>query len=97
MAASGSGRSSPVAYPIPVDGPAGELLRAGARGEWRPAHIHFKIDADGYQTLITHVFAAGDEYLDKDAVFGVRSNLVGRFEHDPAGYWRLHYDMVLAR
>jgi hydroxyquinol 1,2-dioxygenase len=87
----------PVAYPIPVDGPAGELLRAGARGEWRPAHIHFKIDADGYQTLITHVFAAGDEYLDKDAVFGVRSNLVGRFERDPAGHWRLHYDMVLAR
>ncbi len=87
----------PVAYPIPTDGPAGDLLRAGGRLPMRPAHIHFKIDADGYQTLITHVFADGDEYLDKDAVFGVRSNLIGRFERDPDGYWRLSYDMVLAR
>ena len=65
--------------------------------ENRTAHIHFKIDADGYQTLITHVFAAGDEYLDKDAVFGVRSNLIGNFEPDGEGGWRLDYDFVLAR
>jgi len=87
----------PVAYPIPVDGPVGELLHAGGRGPMRPAHVHFKIDADGYQPLITHVFAEGDPHLDDDAVFGVRSNLIGRFERDPAGHWRLHYDFVLQK
>jgi hydroxyquinol 1,2-dioxygenase len=87
----------PVAYPVPDDGPVGELLRAGGRGSMRPAHIHFKIDAEGYQTLITHVFADGDEHLDDDAVFGVRSNLIGRFERDQDGRWRMSYEFVLAR
>jgi hydroxyquinol 1,2-dioxygenase len=98
----------PEAYPIPHDGPVGDLLRAGARGAMRPAHVHFKIDADGFQPLITHVFAAGDEHLDSDAVFGVRENLIGRFEqHEPGTapdgreldvpYWTMSYDMVLAR
>jgi hydroxyquinol 1,2-dioxygenase len=97
----------PQAYPIPADGPVGELLTAGARGPMRPAHVHFKIDAEGFQTLITHVFADGDEYLDSDAVFGVRSNLIGRFEHHEPGtapdgremdvpFWTMRYDMVLA-
>ena len=52
----------PVAYPIPSDGPAGELLRAGGRGPMRPAHVHFRVAAPGCETLITHVFAAGDEH-----------------------------------
>jgi hydroxyquinol 1,2-dioxygenase len=86
----------PEAYPIPADGPVGELLQAGGRGPMRPAHIHFKIEAEGYQTLITHVFADGDEYLDNDAVFGVRSNLIGQFQQDQEGRWRLEYDFVLA-
>ena len=97
----------PEAYPIPADGPVGELLEAGGRGPMRPAHVHFKIDADGFQTLITHVFVEGDRHLDSDAVFGVRSNLIGRFEHHEPGtapdgremdvpYWTMSYDMVLA-
>jgi hydroxyquinol 1,2-dioxygenase len=97
----------PEAYPIPADGPAGELLKAGGRGPMRPAHVHFKIDADGFQTLITHVFVEGDPHLDSDAVFGVRSDLIGRFEHHGPGtapdgremdvpYWTMNYDMVLA-
>ena len=86
----------PEAYPIPDDGPVGDLLRAGGRGPMRPAHIHFKIDADGYQTLITHVFAEGDEYLDSDAVFGVRENLIGDFQRGDDGRWRMTYDFVLA-
>ncbi len=86
----------PEAYPIPDDGPVGDLLRAGGRGPMRPAHIHFKIDAEGYQTLITHVFADGDEHLDSDAVFGVRENLIGEFQRADDGRWRMTYDFVLA-
>ncbi len=86
----------PEAYPIPDDGPVGDLLRAGGRGSMRPAHIHFKIDAEGYQTLITHVFADGDEHLDSDAVFGVRENLIGEFQRADDGRWRMTYDFVLA-
>jgi hydroxyquinol 1,2-dioxygenase len=63
----------PEAYPIPADGPVGELLEAGGRGPMRPAHVHFMVTAEGYQTLITHVFVEGDEHLDSDAVFGVRA------------------------
>jgi hydroxyquinol 1,2-dioxygenase len=63
-------------YPIPHDGPVGQLLEATARHPWRPAHLHFKIDAPGYETLITHVFRKDDPYLASDAVFGVRESLV---------------------
>jgi hydroxyquinol 1,2-dioxygenase len=69
----------PVAYPIPTDGPVGVMLRATKRHPWRPAHVHFMIKAPGYETLITHVFRDGDEYLDSDAVFGVRNSLIGDF------------------
>ena len=98
----------PVAYPIPDDGPVGELLRAGGRGPMRPAHIHFMVTAPGYSRLITHVFAAGDEYLANDAVFGVKDSLIADFTEHPAGtpapdgktpdqpYYTVHYDLVLA-
>jgi len=75
----------PVAYPIPTDGPVGVMLRATKRHPWRPAHVHFMIKAPGYETLITHVFRDGDEYLDSDAVFGVRNSLIGDFESHPDG------------
>jgi len=75
----------PVAYPIPTDGPVGVMLRATGRHPWRPAHVHFMIRAPGYQTLITHVFRDGDPYLDSDAVFGVRSSLIGDFRRHPEG------------
>jgi len=52
--------------------------------------------AEGYQTLITHVFAEGDDHLDDDAVFGVRSSLIGQFRRGTDGRWRLDYDFVLA-
>ncbi len=66
----------PVAYPIPGDGPAGELLFANGRHNWRPAHIHFVVSAAGRKTVITHLFDAESDYLDSDAVFGVRDSLV---------------------
>lgn len=75
----------PVAYPIPTDGPVGRMLVATGRHPWRPAHVHFMIEAPGHETLITHVFREGDPYLDSDVVFGVRSSLIGRFEAQEGG------------
>jgi hydroxyquinol 1,2-dioxygenase len=70
-------------YPVPTDGPVGRMLRATGRHPWRPAHVHFLIRAPGFHPLTTHLFRAGDPYLDSDAVFGVRSSLIGDFvRHD---------------
>jgi hydroxyquinol 1,2-dioxygenase len=97
----------PSSYPIPNDGPVGELLRAQGRHPYRPAHVHFMICHPSYETLVTHVFIAGDRYLDSDAVFGVKRSLIKDVERrasglDPAGqpiegpYAHLTYDFVLA-
>ena len=91
----------PEHYPIPHDGPVGALLEALNRHPWRPAHVHFMIEAPGYERLITHVFRDGDEYLDSDAVFGVRSSLVADWiRHEPDAteaepWYSLDYDFVL--
>ena len=66
----------PVPYMVPDDGPVGELLRATGRHPWRPSHLHFIVTADGYRSLVTEVFPSDDEYLDEDAVFGVREKLI---------------------
>jgi protocatechuate 3,4-dioxygenase beta subunit len=66
----------PRSYPVPIDGPVGELLAAGGRHAMRPAHIHFLLTAPGFETLVTHVFVAGDPYLESDAVFGVKPSLI---------------------
>jgi hydroxyquinol 1,2-dioxygenase len=66
----------PTSYAIPSDGPVGLLLRATGRHPYRPAHIHFMILAPGHARLITHLFIAGDQYLDSDAVFGVKPSLI---------------------
>jgi hydroxyquinol 1,2-dioxygenase len=86
----------PRSYPIPTDGPVGRLLRAAGRSPMRPAHIHFRIAAAGYETLTTHVFAAGDPFLDTDAVFGVKESLVAPFDASEDGQCVLAYDFVLA-
>ncbi|MDB5942951.1 MAG: hydroxyquinol 1,2-dioxygenase [Ramlibacter sp.] len=83
------------AYPIPTDGPVGDLLRATRRHPWRPAHLHFMIVADGYERLVTHVFRSGDDYLDSDAVFGVRESLVADWKRQADGSYLLEYDFVL--
>jgi hydroxyquinol 1,2-dioxygenase len=75
----------PVAYPVPTDGPVGQLLMATGRHPWRPAHIHFMVQAPGFERLITHVFRQGDAYLDSDVVFGVRSSLIGDFKEHAQG------------
>jgi hydroxyquinol 1,2-dioxygenase len=61
------------------------MLKATERHPWRPAHVHFMISAPGYETLVTHVFSAGDQYLDSDAVFGVKNSLIKDFSHEQAG------------
>ncbi|WP_369191218.1 intradiol ring-cleavage dioxygenase [Streptomyces sp. R08] len=69
----------PSPYPIPTDGPVGELLKATARHPYRPAHIHFIATAEGHTPVTTHIFVAGSDYLDSDAVFAVKESLVEDF------------------
>jgi protocatechuate 3,4-dioxygenase beta subunit len=66
-------------YPIPVDGPVGQLLEVMARHPYRPAHIHFIVSAPGYAEVTTHLFVDDSPYLDSDAVFGVKESLVRAF------------------
>lgn len=93
-------------YPIPHDGPVGRMLDAMGRHPWRPAHLHFMVSAPGYETLVTHVFREGCEYLDSDAVFGVRSSLIADWVehapgHTPNGgesatpFYTLDFDFIL--
>jgi len=97
----------PSSYPIPDDGPVGDMLRAQGRHPYRPAHVHFMIAAPGHAKLVTHVFERGDSYLDSDVVFGVKDDLIADYERRPAGetvygrkmdsdYARLTYDFRLA-
>lgn len=69
----------PSHYPIPTDGPVGRLLEATGRHPYRPAHIHFIVQAEGHTPLTTHVFVAGSPYLDSDAVFAVKQSLIADF------------------
>jgi hydroxyquinol 1,2-dioxygenase len=99
---------TPTPYPIPDDGPVGRLLRATGRSPMRASHLHLMVVADGYRTLVTHVFPRGDAYLDSDSVFGVRDSLVVDVDHqlpgsatpdgrEVTGPWsRIHFDVVLA-
>ena len=66
----------PIDYTIPDDGPVGKMLRASGRHQWRPAHIHMVVSADGFIPVITHLFDQASKYLDSDAVFGVRDSLI---------------------
>jgi hydroxyquinol 1,2-dioxygenase len=75
----------PKFYPIPHDGPVGQMLLATKRHPNRPAHVHFMIAAEGYETLVTHVFAADSPYLDGDAVFGVKNSLIAEIAKEPPG------------
>ncbi|MGM5028033.1 intradiol ring-cleavage dioxygenase [Tardiphaga sp. 862_B3_N4_1] len=96
----------PAAYPIPHDGPVGDMLTAQGRHPWRPAHVHFMISAPDFEQLVTHVFVAGDKYLDSDVVFGVKDTLIREFARKDAGeapdgrmqntpYYHLNYDFGL--
>jgi catechol 1,2-dioxygenase len=87
----------PTPYPVPTDGPVGELLRLAKRQPYRPAHIHFIVSAPNYETLITQVFRNGDPLLGEDPVFSADRNLIlGDFRQDN-GEYGLQYDFQLKR
>ncbi|WP_207484430.1 dioxygenase family protein [Arenibaculum pallidiluteum] len=97
---------TPLGYSIPMDGPVGDLIRQTSISEYRPAHIHFLVEAPGYERVITHLFREGDEYLDTDVVFGVRRELITQFRRMPDGptptgevsstpFWQIDFDIVL--
>ncbi len=73
----------PVSYPVPIDGPVGDIFRASGRHNWRAAHVHAIVSAPGHEPVITHIFDSRNEYLGSDAVFGVRDSLIQEFK--PAG------------
>lgn len=70
----------PKGYPIPVDGPVGEMLRMAGRHNMRPAHLNFIVTAEGYEPVTTELYTRGDEYLETDTVFGVKDSLVVDYE-----------------
>jgi hydroxyquinol 1,2-dioxygenase len=97
----------PAHYPIPTDGPVGELLEATSRHPNRPGHIHFIGAAEGHQPVTTHAFVADSDWIDSDAVFAVKSSLLTEFElvDDPdraarfgvsAPFHHARFDLVLA-
>jgi len=95
----------PAGYPVPTDGPVGDLLARQNRHPYRPAHLHFIVSAPGHKTLVTQVFADDSEHLESDVVFGAVRALVGQFvarrERHPdipdlaVPYYTLDYDFVL--
>jgi catechol 1,2-dioxygenase len=96
----------PSYYPIPVDGPVGGLLNASDRHPYRPAHIHFIVEAPGFVPLTTHLFVAGSPYIESDAVFAVNSSLITEFTEVtdmssaadvglPSPYWSAEAEFVL--
>jgi len=89
----------PVSYPIPDDGPVGQMLKALGRHPNRPAHMHFIVTAPGYETIVTHTFVEGDEWLTSDAVFGVKASLIAAIQKNAQGDtdWRSTFDFVMER
>src|SRR5262249_50838183 len=77
--------AKPAGYPIPIDGPVGELVKATRRHNFRPAHLHFMIYKPGFKTLISQIYVPDDEHLDSDVQFGVTRALIGDYvRHDEA-------------
>jgi hydroxyquinol 1,2-dioxygenase len=97
---------APIGYTIPMDGTVGELMKRTDISHYRPAHIHFLVEAPGYHRIITHLFQRGDQYLDVDVVYGVKQQLIVDFTKRPAGkaptgelfdtaFYEVNYNFVL--
>ena len=98
----------PEYYPVPTDGPVGRMLNKMGRHPMRPGHIHMIVSAEGHHAVTTHLFAAGSQYIDSDAVFGVKESLITAFAKHPAGtapdgskievpYYTVNYDFRLSK
>jgi hydroxyquinol 1,2-dioxygenase len=95
----------PAGYPIPIDGPVGDLLRAQGRHNMRPAHLHVLASKDGFKTLISQVYVPDDPHLETDVQFGVTRRLIGNYvRHDdkpppdagtPGPWYSLDYTFVM--
>ena len=99
---------APVGYTIPMDGTVGELMQRTKISHYRPAHIHFVVEAPGYHRIVTHLFQRGDRYLDTDVVYGVKAPLIVDFQQVPGGkapsgetlsspFYLVRYDFVLQK
>jgi hydroxyquinol 1,2-dioxygenase len=97
----------PEYYPVPTDGPVGRMLNKMGRHPMRPGHIHMIVSAPGHHAVTTHLFAAGSQYIDSDAVFGVKESLITAFAKHPAGpapdgtridvpFYTVNYDFQLS-
>jgi hydroxyquinol 1,2-dioxygenase len=98
----------PISYTIPMDGTVGELVRRTNISHYRPAHIHFVVEAPGYHRIVTHLFRRGDRYIDNDVVYGVKEPLIVDFEKIAGGkapngetldgpFYVVNYDFVLQK
>ena len=98
----------PAGYPIPIDGPVGELLRAAGRHNMRPSHLHFLVYKPGFKTLISQIYDPADPNLETDVQFGVTRHLIGEYVHHDAGermpggetgtpWYSLAHDFVMER
>ncbi len=98
----------PISYTIPMDGTVGELVERTNISHYRPAHIHFVVEAPGYHRIVTHLFRRGDRYIDNDVVYGVKEPLIVDFKQIPGGkapngetlespFYEVNYDFVLQK
>ena len=98
----------PTAYPAPMDAALGELINATTRRWWRPAHLHFAIQTETADPLVTHIFVRGIDHIGEDVAFGVRPELIADFVANETGvapdgkvmstpFRSLAYDFVLTR
>ena len=93
----------PAGYPIPIDGPVGDLLRVAHRHNYRPAHLHFLILKEGFKTLISQIYTPDDDNLETDAQFGVTRALIGDYvrhdgpspKGDPGDWYSLDQTFVM--
>jgi hydroxyquinol 1,2-dioxygenase len=99
---------APVGYTIPMDGTVGELMQRTKISHYRPAHIHFVVEAPGYHRIVTHLFQRGDRYIDSDVVYGVKEPLIVDFKQISGGkapngetfespFYLVNYDFVLQK
>ncbi len=99
---------APIGYTIPMDGPIGELMSQTEISHFRPAHVHFAVSAPGYKGVVTHLFVAGDEYIETDVVYGVKKELIVEFKQRQPGkapngetinepWFEVNYNFVLAK
>jgi hydroxyquinol 1,2-dioxygenase len=99
---------TPIGYTIPMDGTVGALMERTDISHMRPSHIHFLVEAPGYERIITHLFQNGDPYIETDVVYGVKKELIVDFQHMPPGrapggevvntpYHVVRYDFVLKK